>query len=96
MKTRSTPHLPKTVGKLHHFSHRLLIRADFRRKTLLFKTNKTKNTTIKNSNQSGGDDGHWPVLACFGGDGQQNTLADGQNWIELLYMAEKHLKKHTK
>jgi hypothetical protein len=71
----------------------LLIRAYLRRKKLLFKTKKTRNTTIKNSNRSGGDDWHWPVLAHFGGDGRHSTLAGGRNWMELLHMAEKHLKK---
>jgi hypothetical protein len=77
----------------------LLIRADLRKKkkkkkTLIFKTNKTRNTTIKNSNRSGRDDGHWPVLARSGGDGRHSTLTGRQNWLELLHMAKKHLKKH--
>jgi hypothetical protein len=71
----------------------LLTRANLRKKKkLLFKTNKTRKITIKNSNRSGGDDGHWPALARSGGDGWHNTLVGGQNWLEL-YMAEKHLKK---
>ena len=53
-----------------------------------------RNTTIKNNNQSGGDNGHWLVLARYGEDGRHNTLEGGQKWPKLLYMAEKHLKKH--
>jgi hypothetical protein len=65
------------------------------KKKLLFKTNKTRNTIIKNSNQSGEDDGYWPALACSGGNGWHNTLAGGRNWLELLHVVEKHLKKKT-
>ena len=84
------------VGKVHHSPYRSLTRTDLRRKKLLFKTNKTRNTTIKNSNRSERDDGYWLALTCFGGDGRHSTLADGQNWLELLHMAEKHPKKKHK
>ena len=53
--------------------------------------------TIKNSNWSEGDNGHWPTLArggADGGNGRHNTLEGGQKWPELLHMAKKHLKKH--
>ena len=95
-KTRSTPHRPKTVRKLHHSPRRSLTRANLKRKKVLFKTNKTRNTTIKNSNRSGGDDGHWPALAHFGGDGRHSTLAGGWNWLKLLHMAQKKKKKKEK
>jgi hypothetical protein len=69
-------------------------------KRSLFKTNKIKNTTIKNScDQSGGDDCHWSVLArgrADRGDGRHNTFESGQKWLELLHMAEKHLKNTKK
>jgi hypothetical protein len=69
-------------------------------KRSLFKTNKTRNTTIKNSsNRRGGDDGPWPVLARDGagkGDEQHNTLEGKQKWPELLHMAEKHIKNIKK
>jgi hypothetical protein len=50
----------------------LLTRADLRRnKKLLFKTNKTKNTTIKNNNRNGGEmmgtGQRWHVLEEMGG-----------------------------
>jgi hypothetical protein len=65
-------------------------------KQFLFKTNKTRNTTIKNrSDQSGGNDGHWLALACGGAngrDGQHNTLEGIRKWPELLHMAGKTLK----
>jgi hypothetical protein len=35
------------IEKLHHSSRKSLARADLRRKKLLFKTNKTRNTTSK-------------------------------------------------
>ena len=82
------------VEKLHHSLCRSHTRANLRRKKLLFKTNKTRNTTIKNSNQSGGDDGHWLALARSKGDGRHNTLVGEQKWLGLLHMAKKHLKKH--
>jgi hypothetical protein len=65
-------------------------------KKCLLKTNKTRNTTIKNNNRSGGDDEHWLALTRSRGDGRYNTLASGRNWMELLHMTEKHLKKNTK
>jgi hypothetical protein len=44
----------------------------------LFKINKTKNKTIKNSSdQSGEDDGHWPALTHGGADG-------GDEWHNTL------------
>ena len=56
-KTRSTPPQPKMVEKLHHSPRKSLTRAYLRRKKLLIKTNKTRNTTIKNSSdRSEGDD----------------------------------------
>jgi hypothetical protein len=84
------------IENLHHSPRRSLTRADLRRKQFLFKT---RNTTIKNSNQSGRHDGHWLALARVGvdgGDGRHNTLEGGWKWPKLLYMAEKHLKKHKK
>jgi hypothetical protein len=33
-------------------------------------------------------------LTRSGGDGWYGTLAGEQNWMELLHMAEKHLKKY--
>jgi hypothetical protein len=69
-------------------------------KRSLFKINKTRNTTIKNSsNQRGRDDGHWPTLARGGagrGDGHHSTLEGKRKWPELLHMAEKHLKNTKK
>jgi hypothetical protein len=65
-----------------------------RRRKLLFKTNKTRNINIKNSNnRRGRDDRYWPSLACGGvdrGDGWYNILKDGRKWSKLLHMAEKH------
>jgi hypothetical protein len=53
----------------------------FDTKQSLFKTNKIRNTTIKNSSDwSRGDDEHWLVLACGGadiGDGWHNTFESG-------------------
>ena len=94
MKTRFTPHRPKKVKKLHHSPCKSLTRAYLRRKKLLLKTNKTRNTTIKNSNQSKRDDGHWPALARSRRDGWHNTLVGERNWLELVHMAQKHLKKY--
>jgi hypothetical protein len=82
------------LRRLDHTPRRSLTKTDLRRKKLLFKTNKTRNTTIKNSNQNGGSDRHWPALARSEGDGWHSTLTGGRNWLELLHMAEKHLKKH--
>ena len=69
-------------------------------KRSLFKTNKTRSTTIKNNNdQSGGDDGHWQALArggADGGDRRHNTLEGERKWLELLHMAEKHIKNTKK
>jgi hypothetical protein len=66
------------VGKLHHSPCISLTRAYLKRIKLLFKTYKTRNITIKNNIvRSGGDDGHWPALACGGvegGDGRHSTL----------------------
>jgi hypothetical protein len=69
-------------------------------KRSLFKTNKTRNTTIKNSNKSdGGDDGYtgqrWHVVERTEEMGH-NTLEGGRKWPELLHMAEKHLKNTKK
>jgi hypothetical protein len=67
-------------------------------KRSLFKTNKTRNATIKNnSDRTERDDGHWPTFAhggANGGDGRHNTLEGGQKWPKLLHMTEKHVIKH--
>jgi hypothetical protein len=60
-------------------------------KQSLFKTNKTKNTIIKNnSNQSGRNDGHWLALTrCRANevDGRHSILEGGQKWPEIGVVA---------
>ena len=85
--------------KITSFSSKIALKSISKKKKTL-KTNITKNTTIKNNNQSRGDDehwpAHWPVLLHSGGDGRYNTLAGRCNWLKLLHMTEKHIKKHRK
>jgi hypothetical protein len=92
---------PKRSGNyiFLHIDCSQVLRANIKRKKLLFKTNKIRNTTIKNSNWSGGDGEHWSALARGGvneGDGWHNTLESGRKWPKLLHKAEKHLKKTQK
>ena len=55
-KIRSIPHRPKTIGRLHHSPHRSLTIVSNKKKKTFIQNKQTRNTTIKNSKQNGGEE----------------------------------------
>ena len=81
-KKKNKENLTSTEKQPKRYAPKKIRSTPSRPKTVLFKTNKTKNITIKSSSdRSRGDDGHWPALAYGGadrGNGLYSTLKGRQ------------------